>query len=334
MRYVVVGAGAIGGALGGELARAGREVLLVARGTHLAALRDQGGLRLLTPDGLATVPVPAAALDQVQLRPDDVLLLAVKTQDAAHALAQLAVQPTTAGEPASLLPVVCAQNGVHSERIALRLFRNVYGCYVRVPATHLEPGLVVAESAPLRGILDLGRYPDGADATVEAIAADISASSFGSVVRPDVMSWKYHKLLSNLANAVDAILGLDSGEEIAAAAREEGTAALAAAGIEVADDAEVEARADGWVRIGQIEGHERVGSSSRQSLLRGTGSIEADYLNGEIAMLGRLYGIPTPVNEALQMLANRVAVDGRPPESMTAAEFKQAVAQFETSDRL
>ena len=48
----------------------------------------------------------------------------------------------------------------------------------------------------------------------------------------------------------------------------------------------------------------RPGASSWQSLARGTGSIEADYLNGEIVLLGRLHGVATPVNAALQRLAN------------------------------
>jgi 2-dehydropantoate 2-reductase len=327
MRYVVVGAGAIGGAIGGELARHGRDVVLVARGAHLAALR-RDGLRLLTPDGADTIAAPAAALSDLTLQPDDVLLLAVKTQDTAAALVDLARRPVSDGSPASLLPVVCAQNGVESERLALRLFRNVYGMYVRVPATHLQPGVVVAEGTPLRGVLDVGRFPAGTDALAEQVAADISASSFASIARPDVMAWKYHKLLGNLANAVDAALGTDDAADVIAEARAEGRAALQAAGLTVADDAAVDGRVGDEVRIGQIDGHQRVGSSSRQSLLRGTGSIEADYLNGEIAMLGHQYGVPTPVNEALQVWANRLAAEGAAPGTVTRAEFAATVDQF------
>ncbi|HEX3813179.1 MAG TPA: 2-dehydropantoate 2-reductase N-terminal domain-containing protein [Mycobacteriales bacterium] len=331
MRYVVVGAGAIGGAIGGELARHGREVLLVARGAHLAELQADG-LRLLTPDGAETVPAPAAAIEGVTLRPDDVLLLAVKTQDTAAALAGLVRRPVTDGSSASLLPVVCAQNGVESERLALRLFRQVYGMYVRVPATHLQPGVVVAEGTPLRGILDIGRFPAGTDGCAEQVARDLSASGFGSIARPDVMAWKYHKLLGNLGNAIDAVLGLAGNEDLVEAVRAEGRACLRAAGITVPADDDVEARAGDQVRVGQIDGHQRVGSSSRQSLLRGTGSIEADYLNGEIALLGRTYGIPTPVNEALQLWANRLAADGGAPGSVPRATFAASVARFEQGD--
>ena len=53
----------------------------------------------------------------------------------------------------------------------------------------------------------------------------------------------------------------------------------------------------------EIEGARARGGSTWQSLARGTGTIETDYLNGEIALLGRLHGVPTPVNAALQAIA-------------------------------
>ena len=52
------------------------------------------------------------------------------------------------------------------------------------------------------------------------------------------------------------------------------------------------------------------GGSSWQSLARGTGSIEAEFLNGEIVLLGALHGVPTPVNALLQRLAIRAAAEG------------------------
>ena len=68
-------------------------------------------------------------------------------------------------------------------------------------------------------------------------------------------------------------------------------------------------------------GARRGGGSSWQSLTRGTGSIEADYLNGEIVLLGREHGVPTPVNELLQRLANQFARERRAPGSITAGEL-------------
>ena len=75
-----------------------------------------------------------------------------------------------------------------------------------------------------------------------------------------------------------------------------------------------------------IAGQRRVrGGSSWQSLARRPGSIESDYLNGEIVLLGRLHGVPTPVNTVLQRIANRLAVTGTPPVSMSLAEIEQEI---------
>jgi 2-dehydropantoate 2-reductase len=332
MRYIVIGAGAVGGTIGGRLAQAGHDVVLVARGPHLDALRAQGGLRLATPEGTSVVSVPAVSgPDEVELTSDDVLLLAAKTQDAEAALAGWAWKPAK-GSPkggcavaAEALPVVCAQNGVASERLALRRFRHVYGMCVWLPATHLEPGAVEAQGAPLSGLLHVGRYPSGTDETVARIGADLAASRFLAPVVPDVMRWKYGKLLANLANAIEAVCGLGDHAELRHRVRAEGKAVLDAAGIAYARNEENAAFRGDQVQIVKINGNERGGGSSWQSLTRGTGSIEADYLNGEIALLGRELGVATPVNEVLQRLANQAARDHRTPGSVTPAEVLELV---------
>jgi 2-dehydropantoate 2-reductase len=97
MRYIIVGAGAIGGTIGGRLFEAGHEVVLVARGPHLDALRARG-LRLVTPDGEAALPIPAVGgPGELDLRDGDVLVLAVKTQDAEAVLAEWAWRPVRGG---------------------------------------------------------------------------------------------------------------------------------------------------------------------------------------------------------------------------------------------
>src|SRR5438552_8414080 len=97
MRYIVIGAGAIGGTIGGRLAASGHEVVLVARGPHLDALRAKG-LILATPDGTVTLDIPAVAgPGELDLREDDVLLLATKTQDAEPLLAEWAWRPVRDG---------------------------------------------------------------------------------------------------------------------------------------------------------------------------------------------------------------------------------------------
>lgn len=92
-RYVFVGAGAIGSALGGLLAQRGSSVLLVARGAHAAAMAT-GGLTLRCPDGTSTLRVPVATgPDGVRLTVDDVLVLTTKTHQAEAAVEQWADVP-------------------------------------------------------------------------------------------------------------------------------------------------------------------------------------------------------------------------------------------------
>jgi 2-dehydropantoate 2-reductase len=65
-----------------------------------------------------------------------------------------------------------------------------------------------------------------------------------------------------------------------------------------------------------IDGAERGGGSTWQSLARGSG-VETDYLNGEIAHLGRLYGVPAPANARIQTLMTEAATRGAGPGTMT-----------------
>ena len=330
MRYIVIGAGAIGGTIGGRLAVGGHEVVLVARGAHLDALRAKG-LTLATPDGTSTLDIPAVAgPGELGLREDDVLLLATKTQDAEPLLAEWAWQPVrNSTVAADSLPVVCAQNGVASERIALRRFRRVYGMCVWLPATHLEPGVVEANGAPLAGLLHVGRYPSGTDATAGKIGADLAGSGFLAPVVADIMRWKHGKLLANLSNAIEAVCGHDAWRQATELRRRvtaEGRAVLDAAGIAYARGRESAGLRVGRVQILPVNGAERVGGSSWQSLTRGTGSIEADFLNGEIVLMARERGVPTPLNDVLQQLANQAARDRSAPGSATPDEIMALAA--------
>ena len=219
--------------------------------------------------------------------------------------------------------MLCAQNGVENERAALRLFAGVYGVHVMLPASHLEPGVVQASSAPVTGMLDIGRCPGGTDETARTVSATFNASTFDSRAVADIMRWKYRKLIMNLGNAVEALIPAGPRQdEIADRAEEEGEACLRAAGIEFVSREEDRARRADLLQIGPIAGRERGGGSSWQSLARASGTIEADYLNGEIVLLGRMHGFATPVNEALQRAANRWAAERRPPGTLPAEEFE------------
>lgn len=306
------GAGAIGGSLGALLLAAGERVALIARGDHLEAMRGNG-LLLKRPEGEARFEVDVfGAAEEVDWSDDDIVVLAMKTQDTVGALRSL---------PPGV-PVVTLQNGVANERMALRLFDEVYPVCVMFPTSHLEPGVVVAHSSPTPGILDLGRYPSGVDGQAEAIAAAFRAAGFRSEARPDIMRWKYTKLLMNLGNAVEALCPpSDERQEIVAKLREEAREVFWAAGIDFAGEEENKAFRGDSISVKEIAGQPRTGSSSWQSLARGTGTIEADYLNGEIVLLGRLHGIPTRWNEHARRMANRAAREKAAPGSLTTAEW-------------
>jgi len=316
VRFVVYGAGAIGGVVGARLFQHGHDVALIARGAHYEAIRDRG-LRIQSPIDDVTLPIPVVDHPaHLALTVDDVVLLAMKSQDTIGACYAL-----DACAPPGIA-VVCMQNGVENERVVLRHYADTYAVCVMSPTSHIDPGVVIAQSAPVSGLLDIGRYPHGLDARAEAIAGALNASTFHSVPRPDVMRWKYTKLLMNLGNSIEAsVTPHPDVKDLVRRARAEGEACLRAAGIDFASRDEDKERRGDRMHVQPVDGQPRGGGSSWQSLARGTHSIETDYLNGEIAMLGRLHGVPTPVNALMQRVANEQARIGAPPQSVPAAQL-------------
>lgn len=314
MDYVVYGAGAVGGVIGGHLHLAGSAVTLVARGDHLAAIRDHG-LTLDAGDGRHRVDAPATdTAADVAWTDDTVVLLAVKSHQAAAALADL-----RAHAPAGT-PVVCATNGVATEASALRFFARTYAVCVMLPASHLEPGVVVASCHPTPAILDIGRFPGGTDDVTAAVSADLRAARIDSVERDDIMAMKRRKLVLNLGNGVDAsFVQGEAADELAARAQAEGERVLAASGVSVATADEDRERRGSILQ--RRPGLERRGGSTWQSLTRATGDSEIDYLAGEVVLQGRLLGIPTPVNEAVVDATRSLAYAGGPARSLDAAEL-------------
>jgi 2-dehydropantoate 2-reductase len=321
-RFVVYGAGAVGGVIGSRLFEHGHEVVLIARGAHRQAI-ETDGLRLESPGGVLVQRIAVVGgPEDVAWRGDDVVLTTMKGQDTAAALQRL---EASAGPD---IAVVCAQNGVENERLALRLFANVYAVVVQLPATHLAPGLVVEHSAPVPGALDIGRYPAGLDQRAREIAAAFERSGFASTPREDAMRWKYSKLLRNIPNAIEALFDAAVGApEVRRLAHAEALAVLDAAGIDYVDDEHYDERHLRLITIETVAGQARAGGSSWQSLARGSGTIEADQLNGEIVLLGRLHGLQTPVNELLRRLAVADARAAAPPGGHTQKAFLALVGE-------
>lgn len=302
MRFVIYGAGAIGGSLGVSLLGTGADVVLIARGEQFEVLRERG-LTLTTPDGSTTQPVPVVSHPrEISFAPGDVVVFAMKSQDTDGAVRELA-----AVAPHST-PVLCMQNGVENERVALRHFENVYGAMVISPATYLTHGQVTVTAWPFLGLSEVGRYPEGTDALSDELAAMLSAARWASRSLPDIMRWKYAKLLDNLSNAAQVVVGVDArGGQVAYRARAEGVDVLDDAQIDYVSADEMGARRAEAITSKPIDGHERVGASTWQSVQRGAATVESDYLNGEIVRIARLNHRSAPINELLQRLSNEIA---------------------------
>ncbi|EJJ31426.1 ketopantoate reductase family protein [Rhizobium sp. CF142] len=310
-RYIIIGAGAVGASLAAQFELSGLDYALVGRGAQIRHIIDRG-LTYQRPAG--TRQIRLNAFDTAQpppLRQDDILLLTVKSQDAAEALAFWSWRALEGSETltASGLPIVTFQNGLATEAAALRLFANVYGASILTPARFTETGKVVVGGDPKVAIVTLGRYPHGADETAARLVADLVRSDYIAETSSDIRRWKAAKLLHNVRNVLELFDGAeDARAAFSAALVEEAEAVLKAAGYSFASPSERTVSIVNW-KIAENSGIRPGQQSTWQSFTRGASS-EVDYLNGEIVLLGRLHGIDTPFNQAAQEIAGSVARQG------------------------
>jgi 2-dehydropantoate 2-reductase len=210
--------------------------------------------------------------------------------------------------------------------MAHRYFRRVYGVCVWTPAVHLAPGEVIIRSTPQSGMLHIGRVPataDDHDQALQQVAADLVTANFDVPLPEDVMPWKYRKLISNIGNVFQALVGRNGDwGPLVTDAEAEARRVLDAAGIRYTSETEeAAARAAGFT-VKPVAGvPEFVGGSTWQSLQRGTGNIETDYLNGEIVMIAHRLGIEAPINKRLAILARRAAATGAEPGDVSAEQL-------------
>ena len=324
MRFIIYGVGAIGGTLAVKLTLAGHEVIGIARPAQREAI-DRNGLVLRTPDGdlqarFRTVARPA----DIALMPDDVVFLCMKTQHTGAALLEL----RDAGLDRQML--VCAQNGVSNEPMALRYFDNVFGAMVEMPVSYLTPGEVVAFRHPRPGLIEIGRYPGGPSAAAVELCDLLDKAGFLATPQDDIMRRKHGKLFVNLANGIDIVLGAASRDgAYAEKARQEARAVFDKAGIGHDAIGLPDPARDALMQDGKVAGAVQVGSSAMQSLVRGAGSVEVDYLNGQIAFLGRLHGVPTPVNTFFTELSAELVRTGAEPGKMSETEVDRLFADWQ-----
>lgn len=323
MRFVVYGAGAIGGFVAGALHRSGSPVLLVARGENLARIRS-GGLILKTPGTAERIPIAVKSPGELTASDadrDTMVLLCVKSQ---HTLDALLTLRRALPDPAA---VACLQNGVENEHVAERFFPSVYGVSVMCPNVYLEPGVVSGFSSPVRGVLDVGRHVGGSDAELAELVVAFTKAGFSSEAVADIRAVKYGRLLGSLGTVVEALCGPPARRgPITEAAQREARACLAAAGIAVD---ERPAR-DALITPTEVDGSPRPAGPVWQSVRRGQDSTETDFLNGEICALGRRHGVPTPVNALLQRLIREL---NGAPERIAAYGESEVLAMAGAPDR-
>lgn len=313
-RYIVIGAGAVGASLAAQFELSGIDYALIGRGEHIRHVIDHG-LTYRRPSGVRQIRLKAFdAADPPPLAEGDILLLTVKSQDAADALASWAWRPVGGSQTrtASHLPLVTFQNGLATEAAALRTFSHVYGASILTPARFTETGKIAVGGDPQVGVVTLGRYPHGSDATAELIVADLNRADYIAETSDDVRRWKATKLTYNVRNVLDLVDGPEEARTaFSAKLVAEASAILEQSGYSLADRSERKISLANW-RTAENSGISAGQQSTWQSFVRGASS-EVDYLNGEIVLLGRLLGIATPYNEAAQRAAALAAqVSGLP----------------------
>ena len=286
LNVAILGAGAVGCYFGGMLARAGNHVVLIGRPTHVQAIQASG-LRLQTLGFDEQVRVRASA-DVADLRGASLVLFCVKSMDTEAAA--LLLRPHL-GTDALVLSL---QNGIENvDRLRQLLPQAVRAAVVYVAAEMAGPGhvkhqgrgdLLVEQSASDSGWVDAFR------------AAGVPVELSG-----DVRQALWVKLIMNCAyNALSAIgqvnygrlLAVDSVVELMRVAVRECVAVAQAEGVSVPADIEATV-----IALAHSMPDQR--SSTAQDLARGR-RTEIDHLNGVVVRRGRVHGIPTPVNRALQ----------------------------------
>ena len=321
MRFIVYGAGGIGSIIGGHLFRTGKDVVLVGNRQHVDKIRENG-LRLLMPYETFVLKIKACktADELAPFRDDDVVILTAKSQHTTTCLGQL----KNAGAPRSL-PIVCAQNSIVNEPCATRVFDNVYGAVVNLPAVFLTPGEVIHPITGNGGFIEVGHYPVGSDELARKVTNALLEAGFACKINDHVMRTKGAKTLINLNNALEAITDArGDANAYNRATRAETEEVWRRAGIEWEDFHEYEKRSKAIRGTNKMpKGHkgDMKRSSTWQSLVKGTGNIEAEAINGDIAKLGRALGIPTPYNETLWKIAEEMAKKGEKPGHYTIEEL-------------
>lgn len=295
MKIAVMGSGGVGGFYGGLLARAGAEVTFVARGAHLAAMRERGLLIENETQGNVEIRDIRVTEDPAGIGVVDLVLIAVKLWDldaAVHAVKPL-VGPHTA--------VLSLQNGVIKDDILRRAFgdRAVMGG-VGYVATHISRPGVIHQVGTLQRLI-FGEYDGAASARVEALLAlalkaGLQAESVADIRRTLWEKYTFLVGLSATTTTMRSTIGPirtnprtraflhDAMREVVAVGRAHGVALPE----HYADE-----------RLAFADTVPADMTSSMHHDLDAGNRLEVEWLSGGVVKLGREAGIATPVNRAV-----------------------------------
>jgi 2-dehydropantoate 2-reductase len=290
-----MGSGGVGGFYGGRLARAGCDVTFVARGAHLAALRERGLTIENESQGDIHLPAVKVTEDPADAGPVDLVLISVKLWDieAAARAVKPAVGPQTA--------VLSLQNGVMKDDVLRREFgeRAVLGG-VGYVATYISRPGVIHQTGTIQRMV-FGEYDGRRSPRAEALLAAALESGIEAELSADVRRaiWEKYVFLVGLSGATTTMrtnIGpirenprtraflLDLMKEAVAVGRAHGVALpedYATQRLAFADTVPFD-----------------MSSSMRHDLERGN-PLEVAWLSGGVVKLGEQVGVPTPANRAV-----------------------------------
>jgi 2-dehydropantoate 2-reductase len=294
MKIAVVGTGGVGGLFGGLLALAGQDVVFIARGAHLRAIRARG-LKVERPSDGFTVAPANATDDPADVGPADLVLLCVKTYDLEATIAQ--IQPLVSAHTALLT----LQNGVEApERVAAAFGAPaVLPGLVYCEAAVKEPGVIV-QGSPLQRIV-VGETDGRRTPRAETIAQLFAGAGVESTLSENVLGalWTKFGFICAMGGCtalarkpLGALLADDEGRRLLEGVMHEVRAVGAARGVRF----DADPVAAGMATAARFPFEAK--SSLQRDLERGA-RLEIEALNGAAVRIGRALGVPTPANQAI-----------------------------------
>lgn len=295
MRICILGAGSLGSAMGGFLAKAGNDVVLINRNAAHCDRINSDGLTLVIEDREERIRVAAATTPE-GLAPADLVMVMVKSFDTEAAIraATHLVSPGTV--------VLSLQNGLgHEEIIGAVVGRErVIAGKTYVGGQMVAPGRIIAGAAGKETII--GELDGSVSDRVRRVADTFDAAGLATVVSDNIVGAMWDKLLVNVATgALSGITRLDYGNLYSVPELEATGIAAVAEAMQVADALGIRLATknprDAWTKAGN-----RLPFVFKPSVLQSLekGSItEIDFVNGAIVRAGAKAGIATPVNATL-----------------------------------